>query len=148
MTLININPQDRRWIARWLRSNLVCVFVAGCLLLVLRVESTVPVIRMKQANADSVVRSEEGISVPPQGWRRTANGWEHVSGWQQLASRPLGELVLNQRRREPVWIQTALRTLRQLPPLTFALLQLTAIAAIVWVAEARKKRDQKSPIAS
>ena len=148
MTLININSEDRRWLKRWLRSNLVCVAVAGCLLVALRGESNVPVIRMTQANAESIVHTDAGISVLPQGWRRTANGWEHVSRWQNPASLPLGELVLNQQQREPAWMKAVLRTLRMLPPLAFALMQLTAIAMIVWVAEARKKRDQKFPNAS
>lgn len=148
MSLININSQDRRWLKRWLRSNLICVAVASCLLIALRGESNVPVVRMAQAHADPIVRTDQGISVPPQGWRRTANGWEHVSGWRTPAALPLGELVTIQQRREPAWMQSAMRTLRELPPLAFAFLQLTCIAAIVLSAEARKERDQKSPVAS
>jgi hypothetical protein len=45
-------------------------------------------------------------------------------------------------------MQTALQKLRELPPLGFALMQLAAIAVIVRVAEAREKRDQRSPVAS
>ncbi len=139
MTLLKINAQDRRWFARWLRGNLICVFVAGCLLLLLHVELTVPVVRMKQAHAGPSVTPQVGVSVLPKGWRRTSNGWEHVSHWRNPASLPLGELVVSQRQREPVLIQKILRSLREVPPLAFAMLQLTAIAAIVWVAEEQKK---------
>ncbi len=145
MTFINIDANDRRWLAGWLRSNLICVLVALCLLAAVRVESTVPVIRMPQMSAQSTTaiadRHAQGFSVVPQGWRRTVNGWEYASGWQQFSSsRPLAELVSIQQAREPAWIQNGMRWLRELSPLTFAVLQLLAITAIVWSAEIRKKR--------
>ena len=42
--------------------------------------------------------------VPPQGWRRTRDGWEHVSTWRPLG-RPLGEIVMEQEAREPGWMK-------------------------------------------
>ena len=139
MTLFNIESKDRQWLTRWLFSNLVCVTVLGCLLVLLRFESTTPVIPMTQATADTLTAVTEVGSIPPQGWRRTANGWEHTSHWRSRSSRPLAELILIQRDREPAWAQKGLHVLRELPPLTYAMFQLTAIAAIVWVAESRTR---------
>lgn len=69
-------------------------------------------------------------AVAPEGWRLTATGWEDVSTWPALP-RSLGEIVLSQEKNEPAWLQFTLAKVRGIPPLVFALLQLTAIAAIV-----------------
>ncbi len=70
------------------------------------------------------------VSVAPTGWRRTANGWENVATWTK-PSRPLREIVAMQHEREPQWMRSTLAGVRGLPPLAFAMLQITAIAAIV-----------------
>jgi len=170
MTFIKIDKKDRRWLAGWLRGNLICFLVAASMLFALRVESTIPVVRVTQASIDrpgtkqisskqisskqtganqtgakqssgmeDPVRIDRGISVAPQGWRRTSNGWELASRWRLPSSLTLGELILIQRDREPVWIRSSLKWLRELPPLTFAMFQLTAIAAILCGAALRKK---------
>lgn len=74
------------------------------------------------------VRSPNPIA--PQGWRRTDRGWEHVSTWPK-PGRPLGEIVREQEQREPRWLSNVLTEVRQLPPLTFAALQIVAIAGVV-----------------
>jgi hypothetical protein len=139
MKQFNLSAQDRNWLSTWMRNNLVCAVGVACLLVGLQMGSTVPLVQMKQASADPIATATDGISVPPHGWRRTINGWEHVSAWRSPSSRPLGEIVSIQRQREPAWLQQSLRRLRELPPLIFALFQLTAIAAIIWVADAHKK---------
>lgn len=134
---------------RWLRNNLVCCLGIASLLALLQIESATPIVRMQRAAADQAPAAlpttsastleSNGISVLPHGWRRTANGWEHVSSWQRATSRPLAELVLIQCRREPAWVQQALKLLREISPVTFAMLQLTLISAIIWVADTHKK---------
>jgi hypothetical protein len=68
--------------------------------------------------------------IAPQGWRRTAQGWEHVSNWPPLP-RPLGEIIMRQQEREPAWIRFTLATIRGIPPLAFGMIQIAAIAAVV-----------------
>jgi len=149
MTFLKIDKKDRRWLAGWLRGNLICLLVAGSLLVALRVESTIPVIRVTQARGehssgmDDRLSTGKGISVAPLGWRRTSNGWEQASRWRLPQSQPLGELILMQKEREPLWVRACLEWLRELPPLTFALFQLSAIATILWGATMRKKTRSK-----
>ncbi len=137
MTLFEIRNKDRRWLIRWLLSNLVCVAAFACVLTFLRVTSTSPSIPIGTATADSLAIDKDPGSIPPQGWRRTANGWENVSQWRSRPTLPLAELILIQKGREPAWIQHVLQLLRDVSPLTYALLQITTIAAIVWIAESR-----------
>ncbi len=81
--------------------------------------------------------------VPPQGWRRTDRGWEHVSTWRKIG-RPLAEIVMDQQKREPGWVNSGLASIRELPPLAFAMLQITAISAIFWLAGRDRRRSLKS----
>ena len=69
-------------------------------------------------------------AVPPEGWRHSKDGWEHVSTWRQTP-RPLGEIVMEQEMREPKWMKSALASVRGIPPLAFGLFQIAAIALIV-----------------
>jgi hypothetical protein len=80
--------------------------------------------------------------VAPEGWRRTSEGWEHVSTWQPIA-RPLGEIVMEQKAREPIWIRAGLAKVRDVPPLAFALLQIAAISAIVGLSRTERREDLK-----
>jgi hypothetical protein len=156
MAMFNLDPQDRRWLRRWLGTQLICTSVAMAILLWLRIGSGVPIkplpsplpIATAQAasNQSLAVTSQpaaamgNGVSVAPQGWRRTVNGWEHVSQWQLPPPRPLQEWISVQQQREPDWAEATLQRLRDLPPVNYALFQLTAIVGIVWLAEVGKKR--------
>lgn len=66
----------------------------------------------------------------PQGWRRTTDGWQHTSDWW-ASGKSINTLIEEQQAREPQWIQRTLERLRRTPPLTFAMMQLTVIAAVV-----------------
>lgn len=146
MKLLHLHPDDARWLSRWLRSNLVCCLAIVGILLMIRQDSVVTPRTLATVRADIHPEDEPSGPLPPeselvlldaypsnpvapQGWRRTANGWEHVSTWR--LSRPLGEIIRTQRAREPVWIQFTLARLRDIPPWIYALLQIAAITMIV-----------------
>lgn len=158
MKFFNLHSDDARWLSRWVRSNLVCVLAIICFLIAIRNETPVPFVSISQVQADQSValRSADlppedlGTALPPEtklvllgsrrpnpvapeGWRRTDQGWEHVSTWRPIP-RPLDEIIATQVDREPAWIRNILDRLRSVPPLMFALIQVTAIAAIVNVA--------------
>lgn len=86
------------------------------------------------------------VPVAPEGWRRTIDGWEHVSTWLPIA-RPLGEIVLEQEAREPIWVRAGLAKVRRVPPLAFAMLQIAAISAIVGIARTEQRKDPKQIVA-
>ena len=119
--------------------------VAVVLLMMIRIDWTVTNIPTMHATAQVVASTSAPVSVSPQGWRRTANGWEHSSQWRAL-SLSLNDLILAQQQREPAWVQGALQRVRSLPPLVFCAMQLAMVALIVWVSET-KKGDQKSLVA-
>ncbi|TWU41592.1 hypothetical protein Q31b_30430 [Novipirellula aureliae] len=83
--------------------------------------------------------SEEQVesmrSVPPSGWRRTNRGWEHTSNWTMPnhfgANRSISELIATQQASEPKWLQLVLSTVRRIPPLMIAAIQVTAVAILM-----------------
>jgi hypothetical protein len=152
MNFFYVHPDDARRLRSWLFSNLLCFVAIVCFLLAIRFETSVPVAAMNQGarddqaelatvlppNTEGVLLSSRSRSaVAPEGWRRTDQGWEDVSTWPAL-QRPLGEIIRHQEEREPAWIQFVLATLRDVPPLAFALLQVSMVAAIVILAKRRK----------
>jgi hypothetical protein len=162
MKLFKLHPDDARWLCRWMRSNLVCVLAILCFLAAIRNESPVPFATMRQVQADQSLTLQSadlspdvGTAMPPEtelvlldsrrpnpvapeGWRRTDQGWEHVSTWRPMP-RPLDEIIETQVDQEPAWVRFILDRLRSVPPLMFALIQITAIAAIVNVARNRRE---------
>jgi len=83
--------------------------------------------------------------VAPTGWRRTQHGWEDVSTWPTKAP-SLPEIVMRQELQESAWIRDSLQTLRRVPPLVFAMLQLAAVAVIIGRAQqARQPFQTKHP---
>jgi hypothetical protein len=152
MKYFHVHPDDARRLRRWLYSNLLCFLAIAFFLMAIRFESSVPLAAMDQRvpgdpfelamsvppeTAPVLPTSRSRHAVAPEGWRRTARGWEHVSTWPALP-RPLGEIIRHQQDREPLWIQFILGTLRNVPPLAFALLQIVTVAAIVMLAKPRK----------
>lgn len=78
-----------------------------------------------------VIATATAASIP-QGFRRTAHGWEDASTWGVVRDEP--EMVEHwlqvQRQREPEWMRTLLSRIRSTSPLTVALIQIAAIACI------------------
>ncbi len=151
-----------------MRCNLVCVFAILCFLIAIRNETPVPFVTMSQVRADQsmalpsadlqredlvtalppetelvLLGSRRPNPVAPEGWRRTDQGWEHVSTWRPIP-RPLDEIIETQVDRSPPGFDTYLIRLRSVPPLMFALIQITAIATIVNVA--RNKNEIAGPL--
>ena len=154
MKFFYLHPNDVRWLCRWLRNNLLCMVAIVCFLLTIRLASSMPLAPITRSQVDHssaatgdlphegellLLTSRHPIPVAPEGWRRTDKGWEHVSTWRSMP-RPLGEIIKSQVEREPAWLQLTLAKLRNVPPLIFALIQLTAITAIV-----NTSRNKKSP---
>lgn len=81
------------------------------------------------------------VAEVPSGLRRTKNGWEDTSMWhvsQELPSRSIESWMDHQRSREPGWVRQLFHEIRTTPPLMVAVLQITAIAAIVHISRAQK----------
>ncbi|MGI9472848.1 MAG: hypothetical protein ACR2NZ_15015 [Rubripirellula sp.] len=154
MKYFYLHPSDLVWLKGWLTKHAAFLLIAGSLWAAFH---SWPSQQPNQANAnESAVRelnvsressalaepgdhSDVSIhSVPPEGWRHTKDGWEHVSTWRP-APRPLGEIVREQEEREPKWVKSTLAGVRGIPPLAFGLFQITAIAVIVNVS--RKRSD-------
>lgn len=72
-------------------------------------------------------------SIPPAGWRKTSRGWEHTSSWPGLGP-TINDLIATQESSEPQWVRTSLAKVKSVPPITVALIQLLAIAAIAGIA--------------
>ncbi|MEM8910630.1 MAG: hypothetical protein AAGC97_02590 [Planctomycetota bacterium] len=83
----------------------------------------------------------QGRAVPPVGWRRTADGWQHVSTWLMTGRPSLGQLIHTQRKQEPVWMQQWMQAIRQVPPQWFAMGQIALIIAVVAVARSRSSTE-------
>lgn len=146
MNNIHVHPDDWARLRRWTRSNLSFFAVGVALLIAVRYQPEMPSSPQLSASTESVADQQRGPvvafdpslprSVMPEGWRRTRDGWEHVSTWTSLRS--INELILQQRESEPVWAQLVFAKLRGISPLAIALMQVTAIAAIVNVARTRR----------
>lgn len=147
MKLFPLANADREFLMRSLRCHLVLWLVAGSVL----IAGTLQTSASRQFESDS--KSEEQhqsqsavrtvVVIPstdahlPEGWRRTSEGWEHTSNWLSV-DKSIDTWISEQESREPAWMQRALASIRNTPPLVFAMFQLTLITAIV-VITTRKK---------
>lgn len=154
MDYFYISREDRRWPTRWLRTNLIVILAGVAVTSVIRgtraLMKTNNVVSSSDAPVEKVIVKNHATSVMPllsvsgeavadgsteyatipEGWRRTANGWEHTSNW--LADdKPIEKWIVEQERREPVWIQRLLEIVRKTPPIAFAVLQLAAVSVVV-----------------
>ncbi|MCS7469035.1 hypothetical protein NZK35_20475 [Stieleria sp. ICT_E10.1] len=97
----------------------------------------------------ALFENESGAFVPridsdaviPRGMRRTKNGWEDASLWHvstEFQSRSIQCWLDIQRHREPHWLRKFFERIRTTPPLMIAVIQITAIAAIVHISQAHK----------
>jgi hypothetical protein len=154
MKLLHIHPSDSAWLRRWLRSNVSFFCVAAALLIAARYQPAMP--RAPRASAadegfrhdateppsnDEFRPDGRPSAVAPEGWRRTVDGWEHVSSWTSIKS--INRLIAEQQALEPRWVRVSFARLRRISPLMVALLQITAIAAIMNVAKSRTASGNK-----
>ncbi len=126
MSLFYLHPDDRRWLKRWFRNNLVCFAAIVGFLLLLRISSAIPL----------TTSSDASSAVAPEGWRRTNRGWEHTSNWHltrhdemQYAGMP---------GFPPTWATMTMETVRNTSPLVITLAQLAAIGMIVRFSNRRR----------
>ncbi|KAA5545472.1 hypothetical protein FYK55_07440 [Roseiconus nitratireducens] len=106
--------------------GLVCLLAAaGCS----------PPERFENERGRFVTTSDSDAAIPS-GLRRTKYGWEDASLWTAPPnSRPqsIESWMERQQRLEPSWIRRCFLKLRTTPPLMIAVIQITAIAAIVHI---------------
>lgn len=160
MNLIHLHPDDLAWMRRRLRQSTKVLLAMTLLSSLLQYSSNVPAqtrppatgadvaidfeTSARRSSAPSSVKAETSEAdqrplnpVPPVGWRRTSQGWEHVSHWP-TAPRSLNELIIDQRAEEPAWVQACFRQLGSVSPLAFAMFQISAVALIVTAAEIKR----------
>lgn len=95
--------------------------------------------QMSASIGQQVSVSKGARAVLPTGWRRTANGWQHVSSWAAATRRvPLSQRVVAQRNAHPVWMRKAMDSIRQIPPGSFALAQLASVGLLFWLVNRKK----------
>lgn len=91
----------------------------------------------------------KGRAVPPTGWRRTAQGWQHVSTWGPVTDDlSIGQRIIAQRDSETVWLNHFLTKIRRTPPGCFAIAQLLCVGILlmtVRIAKLWAPRDQTCP---
>ncbi|MGB7324881.1 MAG: hypothetical protein WBD31_08405 [Rubripirellula sp.] len=84
-----------------------------------------------------VTASADSKAVVPNGWRRTKYGWEHTSTWGLTAavkpSPSMQQWIERTAGRNPAWARTTFASIRQLSPITIALIQIALITAILKV---------------
>ncbi|MCO8122771.1 hypothetical protein NHH03_13570 [Stieleria sp. TO1_6] len=82
----------------------------------------------------------------PTGLRRTKNGWEDTTLWYvspDVETRSINSWMDQQRQREPSWVRLFFDKLRRTPPLMIAVIQISAIAAIVRIS--RQDSEDSAP---
>lgn len=102
--------------------------------------------------------SEERISigprsVPPVGWRRTANGWEHVSEWPSAhtplkgisAQVSISDRIVSLEKSEPAHLRHWMDRLRATHPVIIALGQIACVGLLLgggWVFRTKVSPDR------
>lgn len=89
------------------------------------------------------VSNRSSDAIIPRGMRRTKNGWEDASLWHLSTGfrhRSIDSWMEDQRQREPNWLRRIFEEIRTTPPLMIAVIQVTAIAAIVHVSRSERFR--------
>jgi len=132
MNLFYLHPDDRRWLKRWFRNNLVCFACIIGFLLLLRLASMVPEAIGSLDAFGNRVDQDATVAVSPYGWRRTNEGWQHTSTWMRSSNhdvassepRPLPSM-------QPAWAIITMETVRRTSPLVIASIQITLIAIII-----------------
>jgi hypothetical protein len=166
-----VHPDEWKWLKGWLRSNLTVASLIYSFLIFAQVTPDLPVVSGQAATADVVQRDHLAATIPrpaaesplppetdlvlltsrrpnpvaPEGWRRTVNGWEDASTWTTLGP-SISQRIIAQQSREPEWVRNLFVTILGISPLMIALLQLTAVAAIVHVAQTRRRQTDQPAI--
>lgn len=89
------------------------------------------------------------VAVTPQGWRRTADGWEHTTDWRAegtLGPSPQQTMrahLTAQAGRKPTIAGQAVEMLRSTSPVVIALWQVILISGIWAICPSRKKRTAR-----
>jgi len=145
MKLPQIGSEERRWLASRLRAHAGCALGIAVLCGVIRAEPSHCIVPESPAPVIETAYDGERVikTVMPSGWRRTKDGWEHVSSWAHLLPQKptsINELIADQHDREPKWLRQTMKRVGQIPPLMIAVIQVTAIAAITFVAESKRRK--------
>lgn len=96
----------------------------------------------------SVVAALDSEAEIPSGMRRTSRGWEDASLWHispDIENRSIDDWMETQQDREPGWLRTIFAEIRMTPPLMIAVIQITAIAAIVHIGHVQKTKRSEKP---
>ncbi len=138
MNLPRLAPEDWQYIRKRL-SRTVCLAVLMLVITVygrcsnsLRTSSpdvSARVLAFETTSVSVLGVSSGPKSVPPEGWRRTAAGWQHVSTWPKQND-SINSLLATQKSREPAMVRRAVQMIGGLSPATFALMQILAIGLI------------------
>ncbi|TWT48080.1 hypothetical protein Pla22_50800 [Rubripirellula amarantea] len=94
------------------------------------------------------MREVASYAYVPEGWRRTSQGWEFASDWHDesqyqtpVMTKSINRWIEVQKNREPHWVQATLDAVRRLPPLTFAILQVAAVAVAISITSTPKPQQ-------
>ncbi|MEM8670839.1 MAG: hypothetical protein AAGG48_25145 [Planctomycetota bacterium] len=134
MSLFYLHPEDRRWLKRWFRNNLVCLGIIVAFLMMLSFASSVP-----QMINVSAVQSESN-AITPEGWRRTNRGWEHTSRWM-LPTESQHRFPIADASLEPAWTSLNSNPVPRAVPLAIALAQIGLIVTIFRASRTRRARN-------
>ncbi len=152
MKYFHVHQDDLAWLGRWLRSNLAFATAGMTLMIAMQYQPNMPTAPAHEAISETSFDSSEQLPaetelvlltsrpqnpVAPEGWRRTRDGWEHVSTWDTVGQ-SINQLIAAQQEREPAWLRVAFAKIRRIPPLMIAMMQITAIAVIVNVSRSRR----------
>ena len=74
------------------------------------------------------------VAVAPSGWRKTADGWQHVDSWHDVPTMTMRE-SLDRRRRHTTPLGQSLGRLSQISPWNIAAAQIMCIAVIFRVSK-------------
>lgn len=124
MNYFYLHPDDRRWLKRWFRNNLICLAAIIAFVSILHISAVV----QESVKANSVRGQDEAVI--PEGWRRTAKGWVHTSQWH-FSQAETTSVPKSPRGVQPSWLRDAMETVRQTSPLVIAMMQITSVAIIV-----------------
>lgn len=134
MKFFHVHPNDSRWLRSWLRNNLIGFVAIVGIIAIFRfgTANSLPHrfdhLAFQQIAFPSPVAIANPTAVLPEGWRRTAHGWEHVSTWRPMAT-PQAAIAAG--KKSSNWIDQILGRIQKISPVMFALIQITAIAAII-----------------
>ena len=133
MSHFYLHPEDRRWLKRWFRNNLICVAAIIVFVSILHISAVV----QESVTANSVRGQDEAVI--PEGWRRTAKGWVHTSQWH-FSQAETTSVPKSSGGVEPRWFGNAMETVRRTSPLVIAMMQIASVAIIICLSRRTPRR--------